>query len=49
VQHIDAGDLIVAVIDTGSQRVTLRADAGERSIDRYRPALSALLETISAR
>ncbi|WP_031290077.1 hypothetical protein [Leucobacter sp. UCD-THU] len=48
VQHIDAGDLIVAVIDTGSQRVTLRADAGEHSIDRYRPALSALLETISA-
>lgn len=49
VQHIDAGGLIVAVIDTGSQRVTLRADAGEHSIDRYRPALSALLETISAR
>lgn len=49
VQHIDAGGLIVAVVDTGAQRVTLRADAGEHSIDRYRPALSALLETISAR
>lgn len=45
-RHVDGGERIVAVVDTGGGMLTVRADAGGEPIDPYRPALSALLESI---
>lgn len=48
-RHVDGPERLAAVIDTDDGVLTLRADAGGESIDPYRPAISALLESISAR
>lgn len=49
VRHVDGPERIAAVVDTGSGILTVRADTGREPIDPYRPAISALLESLSAR
>lgn len=47
-RHVDGPERLAAVIDAGGGMLTLRADAGGEAIDPYRPAISALLESIAA-
>ncbi|WP_449283013.1 hypothetical protein [Leucobacter sp.] len=48
VRHVDGPERIAAVVDTGAGLLTVRADAGSEPIDSYRPAISALLESLGA-